>query len=131
MTNILTGRSSASIDEFAKWRAERPFWGGVLLLVAGLVIGWPPVQFSVELLPTGEVYAIIGLVFAMLVFAAGIAALWRPKLSTRIGIAGIAVSLLSLVGALGGYGIGLLLGVIGGALCIAWRSPSGPDGSNA
>lgn len=106
------------------WRAERPFLGGVLLIVAGLIVGYVPIQFTLELILIGGTYTAIGLVFAALISLTGVFALLRPDLSTILGIAGVAFSILSVVGALGGLLVGLLIGLLGSNLLIAWEPPA-------
>lgn len=114
-------------DRFAEWRYGRPFAGGALLILAGIVIGYVPIQFATELAIIGGVYTVIGLVFAALVFLCGAFALARPDLSRVFGVVGIAMSILSIIGALGGFGIGMLLGIFGGSLCVAYRPPADAD----
>lgn len=109
------------LERFSEWRSERPFWGGALLMLAGLVIGWVPIQFAAELVFIGGTFTVIGLVFAVFVFLTGAFALHRPDLSTILGITGVALSILSLLGALGGLFVGMLIGIIGGNLCVAWK----------
>lgn len=129
---FMAGRSRTStIDEFHTWRRERPFWGGLLLILASFLIGWIPIQFTFELLLIGGGYTVIGLVFAVLVFLSGVFALLRPDLARIVGISGIVFSLLSLIGALGGLVVGLLLGVIGGNLCLAWEPPEGTEAARS
>jgi hypothetical protein len=115
---------------FAAWRAERPFLGGVLLLLAGVVIGYVPLQFAGELIFIGGSFTIIGLVFATFVFLCGAFALWMPEHSTVFGVAGVALAILSLMGALGGLFVGMLLGILGGNLCVAWHPPEGADSTH-
>lgn len=111
---------------FNEWREGRPFWGGALLMLAGIVIGYVPIQFATELAVIGGAQSVIGLIFAVLVFLTGVFVLARPEVSTIFGVVGIALSILSLIGALGGLFIGMLLGIAGGNLCIAWQDPN-PD----
>lgn len=120
-------RHSSNDSGFREWRATRPFWGGLLLIVASLIIAWVPIQFAFELMLIGGAFTVIGLVFALLVFLSGVAALLKPNLATLAGIAGIGFSILSLVGALGGLLIGALLGLAGGSLCIAWEAPGAAE----
>lgn len=112
---------------FAAWRHERPFWGGLLLMLAGLVIGWVPAQFAGELVFVGGTYTVVGLVFAAFVFLTGAFALYRPDLSTILGVSGVALAILSLLGALGGLFVGMLVGILGGNLCVAWSPPDDGD----
>lgn len=97
--------------------------GAVLLMVAGLIVGYVPLQFTMELILIGGPFTAIGLLFAVLIFLTGVFALLRPDLSTILGIAGVAFSILSVVGALGGLLIGLLIGIVGSNLLIAWQPP--------
>lgn len=118
--SILTQLSTATTTS---WRAERPFLGGVLLIVAGLIVGYVPIQFTLELILVGGAYTAIGLLFAVLMFLTGVFALLRPDLSTILGIAGVAFSILSVVGALGGLLVGLLIGIVASNLLISWQPP--------
>lgn len=109
---------------FSEWRHERPFMGGVLLLLSGLIIAYVPMQFATELLLVGGSFTFIGLLFAALVFLTGVFALMRPDLSRELGILGVTMSILSIFGALGGLVVGMLIGIVGGNLCVAWQPSS-------
>lgn len=110
---------------FREWRANRPFAGGVLLMLAGLLIAWVPLQFAFELLLVGGSYTYIGMIWAIGVFLTGAFVLYRPEFSTIFGVLGVVLSILSLLGALGGLFLGLILGIVGGNLCVAWSPPAG------
>ena len=107
---------------FDRWRRDRPFLGGALLILASLVIAWIPINIAPDTILIGETLSPIGLLFAALVFLCGIFALTRPGLADIFGIFGIVFSIFSLYGALGGLGIGLALGLVGGNLCYAWEA---------
>lgn len=115
---------------FNEWREPRPFWGGALLMLAGLIIGYVPIQFATELAIVGGAFTVVGLVFAVMVFLTGAFVLARPEMSTIFGVIGIALSILSIIGALGGLFIGMLIGIAGGNLCVAWQNPN-PDTSSS
>lgn len=102
--------------------AERPYLGAVLLILSGLIIGYVSIEFTMELILIGGPSTAIGLLFAALIFQTGVFALLRPDLSTFLGIAGVALSILSVVGGFGGLFVGLLIGVLGGNLLISWQS---------
>ncbi len=109
---------------FDDWKSQRPFWGGVLLIASGLVLAYIPLV-TLEGFAftggTGEVIGLIGMLFAFFVFLSGVAALSIPQISTLAGLTGIVMAILSIVGGtFGGLGLGTLLGMIGGSLCIAW-----------
>ena len=94
------------------------------MLASGIVIAYVPMQFATELILIGGSMTFIGLLFAMFVFLSGVFVLMRPEFSRELGIFGVAMAILSIFGALGGLVVGMLIGIVGGNLCIAWRHPS-------
>lgn len=111
----------SSIDRFGwAWPGKRPYVGAALLIVGGVIVGYVPVQFAMELLLIGGVSTMIGVGIAALITLAGIVALLRPGLAPLMGVAGIVLSFLSVVGALGGFLVGLVVTQVGGILCIVW-----------
>ncbi|ELY95521.1 DUF6114 domain-containing protein [Natrialba taiwanensis] len=119
-----TGRIKRRWDRFTAWRLRRPFLGGILLCLAGIIITWVPMQILPDLLFVGGEltgFLAIGVAFGVLVFLTGVFALYKPAHSDVIGVIGIALSILSLVGSLGGLLLGLLFGILGGNLCLAWK----------
>lgn len=128
----LSGDSSSVGDwvsdprgEFRRWRQPRPLFGSSLLILGGLLIGYVPVQFTSELMLIGGAFTVLGMMFATLVVFCGISSLAKPELSSIFGVLGIALSTLSLFGALGGLFIGMVVGTAGGILCYAWEPPEG------
>ena len=111
--------------EFRRWRQPRPILGSILMVLGGLMIGYVPVQFTSELMLIGGAFTILGMMFAVLVIFCGLSSLVKPELSSIFGVLGIALSTLSLFGALGGLFVGMIVGTIGGILCYAWEPPDG------
>ena len=64
---------------------------------------------------------VVGLLLGGLTLLMGVLSFIMPKLSTLLGIIAILTASLSIMGALGGFLIGTILGIIGGAFCIAWK----------
>ncbi len=117
-------RYAAYKQKFDDWRAVRPFWGGVLLMFAGLLLAYIPF-YTLDNFAftggTGELIGLIGLVFAFFVFLSGVASITHPQISTLAGMTGIVMSILSVVGGtFGGMGVGTFVGMVGGSLCVAW-----------
>lgn len=106
---------------FGEWRAARPFYGGIALIVGGLIIAWPSLQFLLQasMLQSETVVSLGVVVGALLVFL-GVGALMRPDLSTVIGLAGLVLATVSFVVAFGGLLIGMFVASAGGVLCFAW-----------
>ncbi|MED5072746.1 DUF6114 domain-containing protein [Anoxybacillus geothermalis] len=110
----------SSWQAFGRWRKRRPFWGATFLLLSSLVILWIPMQlYEISLVPGSMVFA--GFFLGGMVMLMGILSYAMPRLSTLLGIIGMFSAILSIMGALGGFLVGTILGIIGGALCIAWR----------
>jgi hypothetical protein len=114
---------------FREWRRRRPFAGGLCLVGAGLVIGYIPVQFAGALFLLGNAFTMLGVIFAVLVVSCGVMAIKSPEYAELVGTAGVVFSILSIFGALGGFGIGLVLGVVGGNLVASWTPPE-TDGAD-
>ncbi|QSW99868.1 DUF6114 domain-containing protein [Haloterrigena alkaliphila] len=123
-SETISDRLSSRLSRFNDWRTQRPFLGGVLLCLAGILITWVPMQILPDLIFIGGQVAgflAIGALFGVLVFLTGIYALYKPTLSDEIGVIGVVLSIFSLFGSLGGLFVGMLLGILGGNLCLAWQ----------
>jgi hypothetical protein len=122
---------------FRTWRRTRPFWGGLLvLLAAGPILYFPYATLSLGALrihmatTAGAGSAVIGLLLAAL----GISVWFQPLIRIFAGIAAIVLSLVALpISNMGGFGMGLILGIVGGALICSWaplKEPA-PGGAHA
>ena len=106
---------------FAGWRARRPFAGAVTMILSGLIIMAIPLRL--QFIFSGSSMTLLGVAFGAMVIACGLFALVKPEFSTLAGVTGTAMAILSLIGAFGGLVIGMLVGIVGGNLCIAWQDP--------
>jgi len=67
---------------------------------------------------------ILGLVFGVIVIISALMLNSKPQEHTTWGTLILVFSVLSIFGsAMGGFGIGLILGIIGGILAITWKPP--------
>lgn len=115
---------------FKNWRSKRPFSGGLICIISGVIILAVPVQLYEVAASPGSL-VVVGLLLGGLTLLMGILSFIMPKLSTLLGIIAILSSVLSIMGALGGFLIGTILGIIGGSLCIAWSPEILVKGSGA
>jgi hypothetical protein len=108
------------------WSGQRPWLGGAVTTLSGLAIAVLPNKgFTLVVLP--GVAGLSGFVLGGLIIACGMFMLFSPQLHGFLGIAAVLLSLVSFVTTnIGGYVIGLLLGIIGGSLGFAWKPPD-PD----
>ncbi|MGC4377259.1 DUF6114 domain-containing protein [Fictibacillus sp. Mic-4] len=119
----MKGEHAGNMGSFKSWRQSRPFWGALFICLAGCLVTWIPVSMApIAFLP--GTFAFIGFIFGGLLLILGILAFFSRPLKTFIGIAAIFLSVLSLIGALGGLLLGTVFGIIGGALCFAWTPQS-------
>jgi len=118
------------LERFRGWRRGRPFWGGLFLLASGLVIVLPPYasfRLGDMMISIGTIAGVSALLIGTLLMVIGVALWLRPEYRVVGAIAAGLLSLVSLVTAnLGGFGIGMLLGVVGSALLIAWTDRPKP-----
>ncbi|HEX4258407.1 MAG TPA: DUF6114 domain-containing protein [Streptosporangiaceae bacterium] len=111
---------------FRQWRRSRPFWGGLLLLLGGLEMLLIPLtgvlaRGQIKLVIYVGIGGVFGILLGALLIACGLALWFTPVHKTFYAIAGLLLSLLSFIGTnLGGFFIGMLLGIVGGSLAFAW-----------
>ncbi len=104
---------------FRYYRRTRPFWGAVLMILGGLEIAAiPATAWRILMLSPSVVLAIaVGLVAVIL----GTVALMSPTQNKLYGLLGVLMAGVSFVTSnLGGFLIGALVTLLGGALTFAW-----------
>lgn len=67
------------------------------------------------------VMGVLGIIFGIIIIAATILLYTNPKQHELWGALIIAFSVVSVISCMGGMGMGLLLGIVGGALAILWK----------
>ncbi|MFD0356043.1 DUF6114 domain-containing protein [Streptomyces sp. NPDC127110] len=102
------------------WRRTRPFWGGLLLVLGGaelLLVPLSPLTVLVSLGLGG--IAAIGIGAALIV--AGLFLWFLPQARAYVSVHALLLSVLSFVATnLGGFLVGMLLGIAGSALGFGW-----------
>ena len=108
---------------FSRWRRRRPFWGGTLLVLSAVFTGYLPAAYDrFVFVPTGR-FTTSAVLFAVVLLLCGVTVMTFPSVSGLFGILGMLVSTLALLGALGGFLLGTVLGGLGGVLSFAWQPP--------
>ncbi|WBB73987.1 DUF6114 domain-containing protein [Micromonospora sp. WMMD1128] len=115
------GRLGQAWRGFRRWRRERPFWGGLFTALAGLeIFGTTQMSLnglSFQMGPTGFLSWLIPTILV----ACGMLLWFSPAQRMFYAVVAAITALYSLIGVnLGGFFIGLLLGMVGSALGFAW-----------
>jgi Family of unknown function (DUF6114) len=119
------------------WRRRRPFWGGLLLFLAGLELVTLPlsgvlIHGGLKLVIYIGIGGVFGVLIGALLIACGVALLVDPVHRSFYGIAGIILGIVSFPASnLGGFFIGMLLAIVGGALGFAWSPRAVPGAESA
>lgn len=115
-------------QRFRRWRRTRPFAGGLLTMLGGLIVLAGPLSLiRLAVLPGSTIP--IGLIVGALIILMGLFEWITPFYSLMAGAVTVVLALVSLLTAsFGGLVIGMLLSLAGGAMAVAWRpvKPAGP-----
>ncbi|MEU1517286.1 DUF6114 domain-containing protein [Streptomyces sp. NPDC005811] len=130
-TSAVAGQFTRRRLQFRAWRGTRPFWAGLFIIIGGVPIMYFPYahltigQLTIRMSTTaGAGSLIIGVLLVVL----GISLWFQKHIRTFAGVAAILLALVSLpVSNFGGFVVGFLFGMIGGAMAIAWVPGTPPE----
>jgi hypothetical protein len=133
-TQRVTGaRAHGARQAFRTWRRSRPFWGGLLLILAGLeMIAIPLLSViahnSVKVVIYIGIGGIFGVLIGGLLVACGLLVWFHPVQRVFYAIAAVLLAVVSFIATnLGGFFVGMLLGVTGGSLSFGWTPGAGRE----
>lgn len=113
-------RASAPVRRFREFRWTRPFWAALLILVAAAEQAVLPVGPTDALIKAGS-SAFLGLICAGALALMALVILFLPSQRIVAGLIAVGVSLCSFpLSNLGGFVIGMLLGILGGSMAVGW-----------
>ncbi|MFG2750139.1 DUF6114 domain-containing protein [Streptomyces xanthophaeus] len=109
---------------FYAWRGRRPFWAGLFTLLGGFPIAYFPYadlrlgNITLAMATTGGAGALI---IGVLLITLGLALWFQQAIRVFAGVASILLALVSLpVSNLGGFFMGFIFSMLGGALALSW-----------
>ncbi|HEY9242710.1 MAG TPA: DUF6114 domain-containing protein [Streptosporangiaceae bacterium] len=111
---------------FREWRRRRPFWGGLFILLAGTEM------FLTEIAPLHVVVhlgveGLAGEAVPVLLAVCGLLLIFAPEQRLFYSIVAMLLTVASWITSnLGGFILGLILGLLGCALAFAWTPLPGP-----
>ncbi|MFD0024234.1 DUF6114 domain-containing protein [Streptomyces sp. NPDC058382] len=119
---------------FRTWRGNRPFWAGLFTILGGLPIAYFPyanMHLGNMTLAMSTTAGAGSLIIGVLLITLGLTMWFHHIVRVFAGVAAILLALISIpVANIGGFLIGFLLALLGGALSIAW-APGAPQTDEA
>lgn len=111
---------------FRDWRRTRPFWGGLLALLGGGEIIFT-YKAPMALVMHFGLYGLAGYLVPGVLILLGLLILFDPQHRTFYSVLAVMAALATwLTSNLGGFIIGMLLGLIGGSLAFGWQAGAKP-----
>ncbi|MGZ3142787.1 DUF6114 domain-containing protein [Lentzea chajnantorensis] len=119
---------------FTAWRRGRPFWAGLFVIAGAMVILFPPfvgVKLGDMIISIKTIGGVSALLIGTLLIICGLSLWIAPGFRLASGIVTVLLSLVALVTTnLGGFLLGTVLSLLGGALAVAWtdvpKEPKAP-----
>ncbi|MEV8047572.1 DUF6114 domain-containing protein [Streptomyces griseoluteus] len=110
--------------QFRAWRGARPFWAGLFVMLGGFPIMYFPyahLQIGHLTVAMATTAGAGSLIIGVLLIVLGISLWFQKHVRVFAGVAAILLALVSIpVSNFGGFVIGFLLSMVGGAMGIAW-----------
>ncbi|MEV0178520.1 DUF6114 domain-containing protein [Streptomyces sp. NPDC050625] len=121
---VVPGQFTRRRLQFRAWRGTRPFWAGLFVLLSGLPIMYFP-YFNLQVghltLAMATTAGAGSLIIGVLLVVLGVSLWFQKHVRTFAGVAAILLGLVSLpVSNFGGFLLGFLLALVGGAMAVAW-----------
>ncbi len=114
-----------ALHAFRHWRKGRPFPAGLLIVLAGVELWLAPLSSIGTIIHEG-VGGVSAFFIGALMMMFGLTVWLAPAYRVFAGVASIMLGLIALPATnLGGFFIGTLLALIGGALAVAWTPRPG------
>jgi hypothetical protein len=118
------GQYSRRRLQFRAWRGTRPFWAGLFVLLAGFPIMYFPyahLQVGHLTLAMATTAGAGSLIIGVLLVVLGFSLWFQKHVRTFAGVAAILLGLVSIpVSNFGGFMIGFLFALVGGAMAVSW-----------
>lgn len=113
---------------FTQWRRSRPFFAGLLMLLGGVVI-LTPAYLSLEvsniIIQVSTISGVSTFIIGALLIACGLMTWFGGGSRILTGVAGIILGIVALpTSNFGGFVLGTLLALVGGALALSWTDSS-------
>ncbi len=119
---ILLGAFTMSIFAFGTMRMMN-----MMGMMSGMMTSMYDEMGMGATMGSARVLGLLGLASGTMVILGAVLIYTRPAESQVWGTVVLAFSLVSILGSMGGFLVGLILGVIGGSLALSWKSNQKPS----
>ena len=121
------GRVHRARLAFRGWRRSRPFWGGLIVVLgAGEILITYQAPFGV--LVHFGLYGLAGYLVPIVMGLLGLMVIFEPAHRTFYSVLAVLAALGTwLTSNLGGFFVGMLLGLVGGCLAFGWQYGERPE----
>lgn len=130
-TPAASGQFDRRRSQFRAWRGTRPFWAGLFVMLGGFPIIYFPyyhLQLGHLTLAMSTTAGAGSLIIGVLLIVLGFTLWFQKHVRTFAGVAAILLALVSLpVSNFGGFIVGFLLALVGGALAVSWAPGAPPQ----
>ncbi|MFF4399452.1 DUF6114 domain-containing protein [Streptomyces sp. NPDC001480] len=130
-TSAAPGQFAQRRQQFRAWRGTRPFWAGLFVLLGGFPIMYFPyahLKLGNLTLAMSTTAGAGSLIIGVLLVVLGISLWFQKHVRVFAGVAAILLALVSIpVSNFGGFVVGFLFALIGGALAVAWAPGAEPQ----
>jgi hypothetical protein len=121
----VNGVRQDAFGAFYRWRHSRPFWGGLLVLLGGaeiLLSERAPLPVVIHV----GIQGLAGYLVPAVLLLCGLLLWFTPEQRTFYSILAVLLALGSWITSnLGGFFVGMALGLVGGSLAFAWARGNG------
>ncbi|GAA1002933.1 membrane protein [Streptomyces sp. F-3] len=134
-TPAASGQFTRRRQQFRAWRGTRPFWAGLYVMLGGVPIMYFPyaqLKLGHLTLAMATTAGAGSLIIGVLLVVLGISLWFQKHIRVFAGVAAILLALVSLpVSNFGGFLIGFLFALIGGAMAVSWAEGVPPAPKSA
>ncbi|MFD8390445.1 DUF6114 domain-containing protein [Streptomyces sp. NPDC059680] len=117
--------------QFRAWRGARPFWAGLFTMLGGFLILYFPyahLQLGHLTMTMGTPGGSSSLIIGALLMVLGVTLWIQLHIRVFAGVAAILLALVSIpLSNIGGFIVGFLFSLIGGAMAVAWAPGAPPQ----
>lgn len=130
-TPAASGQFTRRRQQFRAWRGARPFWAGLFVALGGFPIMYFPyanLRIGHLTLAMATTAGAGSLIIGVLLVVLGVSLWVQEHVRVFAGVAAILLGLVSIpVSNFGGFIIGFLLSLVGGAMAVAWTPGVPPE----